>query len=148
LARFQTFLVPHDFSEDADAALDLAVELARRFGSRLHLLHAYQQPVDVLSPYGAAVPGNIGPELRAAALARLRKLAVSIEGLQTEVHAVEGPPAVVIAEQAEAIGADLVVMGTHGRTGLRHLLLGSVAERTLRSAPCPVLTVKKPEPAA
>jgi universal stress protein A len=144
LARFQTFLVPHDFSEDAEAALDAAIELARRLGAELHLLHAYQQPVDVLSPYGVAVPANIGPELRAAALARLRKIAEPISGLRCEAHAVEGPAAIVIAEQAQALGADLVVMGTHGRTGLRHLLLGSVAERTVRAAHCPVLTVKAP----
>jgi universal stress protein A len=144
LARFQTFLVPHDFSDDAEAALDAAVELARRLGAELHLLHAYQQPVDVLSPYGVAVPANIGPELRAAALARLREIAEPISGLKCQAHAVEGPAASVIAEQAQALGADLVVMGTHGRTGLRHLLLGSVAERTLRAAHCPVLTVKAP----
>jgi nucleotide-binding universal stress UspA family protein len=148
LARFETFLVPHDFSDDAQAALDTAVELARRLGAQLHLLHAYQQPVDVLSPYGVSVPANLGPELRAAALARLRQIAEPFAELRTEVLAVEGPPASVIAEQAEALGADLVVMGTHGRTGLRHLLLGSVAERTVRSAPCPVLTVKSREPAA
>jgi nucleotide-binding universal stress UspA family protein len=148
LARFQTFLVPHDFSEDADAALEAALELARRLGAEIHLLHAYQQPIDVLSPYGVAIPPNIGPELRAAGLARLQQIAARASGVRIEAHVVEGPPAVVIAEQARAIGADLVVMGTRGRTGLRHLLLGSVAERTVRTAPCPVLTVKAPEPAA
>lgn len=147
MARFETFLVPHDFSADADAALETAVELARRLGAELHLLHAYQQPLDVLSPYGVAIPPNVGPELRAAAQRRLDEIAKEISGLRIHVHAVEGPPALVIPEQAREIGADLVVMGTHGRSGLRHLLLGSVAERTVRSAPCPVLTVKAPESA-
>ena len=145
MARFETLLVPHDFSGDADAALDAAVELAMRLGASLHLLHVYQQPVDVLSPYGVAVPPNVGPELRSAALRRLEQLAARISGLQVESHVAEGPPALAIAEQARELGADLVVMGTHGRTGLRHLLLGSVAERTMRAAHCPVLTVKKSE---
>lgn len=145
MASFQTFLVPHDFSDDAEAALGTAVELARRLGARLHLLHVYQQPVDVLSPYGVAIPPNVGPELRAAAERRLQKIAARISGVPTEVHVAEGPPAPVIAEQARLLAADLLVMGTHGRTGLRHLLLGSVAERTMRTARCPVLTVKTPE---
>lgn len=148
MARFETLLVPHDFSDDAEAALDAAVELARRLGARLHLLHVYQQPVDVLSPYGIAIPPNVGPELRAAAQTRLEKLAERIPDLQVQVHVAEGPPALAIAETAEALAVDLVVMGTHGRTGLRHLLLGSVAERTMRTAPCPVLTVKAPEAGA
>ena len=148
MTRFQTFLVPHDFSDDAEAALEAAVELARRLDAQLHLLHVYQQPVDVLSPYGVAIPPNVGPELRAAAQSRLQKIAARISGVRIEVHVAEGPPALVITEQAQALAADLVVMGTHGRTGLRHLLLGSVAERTMRTAPCPVLTVKTPEPAA
>jgi len=148
VVRFQTLLVPHDFSDDAAAALEAAVELARRLGAQLHLLHVYQQPVDVLSPYGVAVPPNVGPELRAAAQSRLQKIAARISDLRVELHVAEGPPALVIAEQAQTLGVDLVVMGTHGRTGLRHLLLGSVAERTMRSAPCPVLTVKAPEPSA
>jgi nucleotide-binding universal stress UspA family protein len=147
VVRFQTLLVPHDFSDDAEAALETAVELARRLGSALHLLHVFQQPVDVLSPYGVAIPANVGPELRAAAQGRLEKIAARISGVRTEVHVAEGPPAQVIAEQARSLAADLVVMGTHGRTGLRHLLLGSVAERTMRTAPCPVLTVKRPESA-
>jgi universal stress protein A len=145
LARFRTFLVPHDFSEDADAALETAVELAGRLGAEIHLLHAYQQPIDVLSPYGVSIPANVGPELRAASLARLQQIAARATGARIQTHVVEGPPAIVIAEQARAIGADLVVMGTRGRTGLRHLLLGSVAERTVRTAPCAVLTVKAPE---
>ena len=142
MVRFETFLVPHDFSDDAEAALEAAVELARRLGARLHLLHVYQQPVDVLSPYGVAIQPNVGPELRAAAQGRLQQLAARISGVRVELHVAEGPPALAIAEQAQSLGADLVVMGTHGRTGLRHLLLGSVAERTMRTAPCPVLTVK------
>ena len=144
MPEYRTILVPHDFSEDADAALDTAVDLARRLHAELHLLHSYQQPLDVLSPYGVAMPPNLIPEIRDAALARLRRIAErhAGSGVRIGVRVVEGPPALAIEEAIGELGADLVVMGTRGLTGLRHLLLGSVAERTVRTAPCPVLTVK------
>jgi len=144
VAAFKTILVPHDFSDDANAALETALDLARRLGAEIHLLHSYQQPIDVLSPYGVAIPPSVIPEIREAALARLRKLAEQHAGAGVKLHVrvAEGAPSVAIVDAAEQLGADLVVMGTRGLSGLRHLLLGSVAERTLRTAPCPVLTVK------
>jgi nucleotide-binding universal stress UspA family protein len=144
VAPYQNLVVPHDFSDDAEAALDAAIALARQLGSELHLVHAYQQPADVLSPYGVAIPASVAPEIRESAERRLREVAARHEGAAVKIHlhVAEGVPWVVIDEAAREVGADLIVMGTRGLTGLRHLLLGSVAERTLRSASCPVLTVK------
>jgi len=150
VAEFKTILVPHDFSDDANAALETALDLARRLGAEVHLLHSYQQPIDVITPYGVAIPAGLLPEIRAAALARLRQIAErhAGSGVPLQVRVVEGSPSVAITDAAEQLRADLVVMGTRGLTGLRHLLLGSVAERTLRTARCPVLTVKAAAPKA
>ena len=144
MVRFETFLVPHDFSDDAEAALETALELARRLRAEVHLLHSYQQPIDVLTPYGVAIPAGVIPEIRDAALARLRAIAErhAGSGVKLHVRVVEGTPSLAITDAAEQLDAKLIVMGTRGLTGLRHLLLGSVAERTMRTAPCPVLTVK------
>ena len=147
MAEFKTILVPHDFSDDANAALETALDLARRLGAEIHLLHSYQQPIDALSPYGVAIPAGMIPEIRDAALARLRAIAErhAGSGVRLHVRVVEGTPSLAITDATESLHADLVVMGTRGLTGLRHLLLGSVAERTVRTARCPVLTVKAAE---
>lgn len=146
-----TLVVPTDFSEHSQAALDYAAGLAEALGARLLLLHAYHVP-----PPSVPMAGNVaaGAELQtllrnmrdasereiAAAAERARKT-----GVEVETRVVEGPPAEAIATVARDSGADLVVMGTHGRSGLGHLFLGSVAERTIRSAPCPVLTLRVAE---
>ena len=149
MTTFKRILVPHDFSDDAAAALDFAVELAKQLGGELHLLHAYRMPLEIFSPYGVAIPDSVMPEIREAASRRLKELSAQVKdaGLQVQLHLREGPPADSIAEAARELGADLIVMGTRGRTGLAHVVLGSVAERTVRSAPCPVLTLKTPEQA-
>jgi universal stress protein A len=146
---FQTFVVPYDFSEHSRAALQTAVDFARRFESDLHLVHVIQPPALAYDAYGgpgttAAAPVSL-LELREAAETALREVAASVEGesRSLEMHVVESasiPDA--IHEVAEKVGADLIVMGTHGRTGLAHVFLGSVAERTLRRSPCAVLTVQ------
>jgi universal stress protein A len=144
VTAFKRILVPHDFSDDASAALDFAIELAKQLGGELHLVHAYRLPIEVFSPYGVAIPDSVMPELRKGAELRLKELAARVEaaGLTARVHLREGAPAEVIAESARELGADLIVMGTRGRTGLAHVVLGSVAERTVRSSPCPVLTLR------
>lgn len=144
MTAFKRILVPQDFSDDASAALDFAIELAKQLGGELHLLHAYRPPIEVFSPYGVAIPDAVMPELRQAAERQLKELAARVEaaGLTAQVHLREGAAAEVIAESARELGVDLIVMGTRGRTGLAHVVLGSVAERTVRSAPCPVLTLR------
>lgn len=146
-ARYARIVVPHDFSPAADAALEAAIGLAKALGSELHLLHVYHRPVEILSPYEVPLPQSVVEEIRSAAKTRLERALepVRAAGLEATPHVVEGVPAEAIAETARSLPADLVVMGTRGLSGLKHVLLGSVAERTLRSAPCPVLTVKAPE---
>jgi nucleotide-binding universal stress UspA family protein len=142
---FHTILVPTDFSDDAETALDLALSLATDSGAAVHLLHAYEIPISAVPPYGVELPPSLSTDVRDAAARRLEKTAekVRARGLRCDAHLVHAPPVDGIVDAAERVRADLVVMGTRGLTGLKHVLLGSVAERTIRSAPCPVLTVKQ-----
>ena len=147
MVPFRTILVAHDFSKHAREALEHARELAKVTGADLHLLHALVEPIVVFPP---AVPGAAAAAVQGAELmlesrrAAEASLAAIERGLGTECqsHLAVGSPVAAICEMAGELGADLIVMGTHGRTGLVHMLLGSVAERTLRRAPCPVLTVR------
>jgi nucleotide-binding universal stress UspA family protein len=139
MAAFRTILVPYDFSQPAAHALAVAIDLARTHRSELRVLHA----IPPLYPlHGAPVmpsPGDV-----AAAEARLEKdVAAATKGrrlARVRTSVAVGPPAQCIL--AAARKADVVVMGTLGRTGLAHLLLGSVAERVVRYATVPVLTVR------
>jgi universal stress protein A len=141
----RAILVPVDFSPDSDRALGYAAELASALGSRLHLLHAYHVPSLAAAPYGSSLPQSVWDELRDAARSELeeRREKLVARGLDARAHLTTGVASEAIREAAVELGADLIVMGTRGRTGLAHVLLGSVAERTLRTAPCPVLTVKE-----
>jgi nucleotide-binding universal stress UspA family protein len=142
---YGTLVVPYDFSPCSEAALDTAVDLARRLRAALHLVHVVQMPL----AYGAgilgtpaAAPAIDAVEMRHRALTDLRHVADTVAGAP-QTHVLEGIGiADAIGEKAEELGADLIVMGTHGRTGLAHVFLGSVTERTLRRAPCPVLAVR------
>jgi nucleotide-binding universal stress UspA family protein len=138
---FERILCPVDFSETSVHAIEHAVAIANWSHARLSVLHAYPPifvPVPGL-PAPASRPG--GDELarareRACALAR----AAGATG-DVEVRVEVGHPAAAILDSAASLEADLVVIGTHGATGIEHLILGSVAERVLRKASCPVLTV-------
>lgn len=144
MSRFRTILVPTDFSADADLALERAIVWARASGGTLHLLHAYEIPLGTIPPYGVAVPEALLLGVRDAAAHRLEAAAQRVRGagVGVETHLATAPAAGAISETARELGADLIVMGTRGHTGLKHVLLGSVAERTVRTAPCPVLTLK------
>ncbi len=144
MSSIRTILVPVDFSEHSREALDYASGLARELGARLHLLHCYQINVGAVSPYGIVLPESLDRDVREAALAKLKEWSEkpAAEGLEVETSVTPLFPSEAVSSVAEEIGADLVVMGTRGLTGLKHVLLGSVAERTIRTAPCPVLTVK------
>jgi nucleotide-binding universal stress UspA family protein len=137
-------LVPTDFSSSAAAALDYAAALARRLGAEIHLFHAYHFPTYLIMPEQIATPGDFWESLRSSAAARLEAMRAPLvaAGIDTHLHVMEGAPASAILEAARSLPADLIVMGTRGRTGLKHVALGSVAERTVRMAPCPVLTLK------
>jgi nucleotide-binding universal stress UspA family protein len=144
--EIRIILVPTDFSDDAGTALEEAKDLARRFGSRLCLLHAYSITPYAVSPWNGGFGAEFVVEIRKGAEQALEELRKKVagEGIGVEALVEEGPPALVISDVAKRLPADLIVMGTRGRTGLAHVLLGSVAERTIRTAPCPVLTVKHP----
>ena len=150
MTRFTRILVPTDFSATADLALTQARDLAEAFGASLHLLHVFEDPYTAAA-YAPEVFATISPEYRDAALAdAARQLderldAAGRKELSGTTDLVVGPPAREIVRFAASHGIDLIVMGTHGRSGLAHLLLGSVAERVVRTAPCAVLTVREPE---
>ncbi|MBW2424973.1 MAG: universal stress protein [Deltaproteobacteria bacterium] len=147
--KIETILVPTDFSEDAQHALGTAKELARQFGSKLVLLHAYRVDLPMSTPAlggGFILPDGFYEDLRAHATKQVEELAAetSKEGFEVSGIAMEDRASVAIVEEAKRLPADLIVMGTRGLTGLKHVALGSVAERVVRDAPCPVLTVKAP----
>lgn len=145
MSAFRVILAPTDFSDASSTALDYAVGLARATGATLHLFHAYESPLLELAPYDFAFPRNLWDDVRKAAGEQLEawRARVADSGVVVEAHLTHGVPSDAIARVAGEIGADLIVMATHGRTGLAHVLLGSVSERTLRTAPCPVLSVKQ-----
>lgn len=141
---FQKILVPTDFSPHAQAALDLATELAKTCGAALCVLHAY----DVI-PY--TLPEGM-PLYDAGQLERMRQelgkqLALAKQSVEkagvreVDTKLCQGQTYAEIISAAESWGADVIVMGTHGRTGLAHLLLGSTAEKVVRKSPCAVITV-------
>jgi universal stress protein E len=136
-------LVATDFSPHADRALEEAARWAVALGSAIDLLHVYEAPLVELTPYHLAIPLQVLDGVRDAARERLEALRekLSADGIEAAVHLREGHAAEGIAAMARETGAELIVMGTRGNTGLVHVLLGSVAARTLRLAPCPVLTL-------
>jgi len=146
MVEFRKILVPVDFSSHSQQALEEAISLAKVFGSEVHLLHCYQIHPAAVSPYGIVIPENFEHDVRMAALRRLGEWREMVAGAGCKVqeHVSAHFPTEEIAAVAEKIGADLIVMGTRGLSGIKHVLLGSVAERTIRAAPCPVLTVKRP----
>jgi universal stress protein A len=146
MSRFKKILVPVDFSEHSTAALEAAVELASVFDSKLHLLHCYQIQPGGVSPYGIAIPSNYFAEIRDSAsrqLAEWQEKHVPA-AIPVDASMMSEFPSEAIVTTANEIGADLIVMGTRGLSGFKHVMLGSVAERTVRLAPCPVMTVHAP----
>jgi nucleotide-binding universal stress UspA family protein len=144
--RTTNVLVPTDFSDTADSALVYATMLAARLGASLHLLHVFSDPY-MLPTYAPDVYSEVPAVLREEALQRVdEELGIRVATIVLSVPAskavVTGPAAREIVRYAAAHGIDLIVMGTHGRRGVAHLLLGSVAEHVVRTAPCPVLTVR------
>jgi nucleotide-binding universal stress UspA family protein len=148
---FKTILFATDFSPASKVAFEVAAALARDYRARLIAMHVIEPVQMGFSEFNA----YIGPdEDKGRAMEMLQALKAPSAMVTIEHRLLEGAAATVIAETAEETGADLIVMGTHGRSGLTRLVMGSVAEEVLRRAPCPVLTirgavpVKTPEPAA
>jgi len=140
----ERILVPLDFSENTPAVLEWASHLAEEHASRVILLHAYHLPVEFQQLEGAYLPPDFWASVKSEAEEQLAEHAERLRaaGLEVETAVCEGYAATVIVEEAARRDADLVVIGTHGLSGLKHLLLGSIAERVVQKSPCPVLTVK------
>lgn len=141
-------LFPTDFTEHAERAQAYALALARRFDTEVELLTSvYVSPVPV-GPYTYAPPRDYLERSREVARAALEEAAraFSEQGVRATCRLADRDPSLAICERAEEWDAELIVMGTVGRTGLRHLFIGSVAERTARLAPCPVLTAHAESP--
>jgi nucleotide-binding universal stress UspA family protein len=137
-------LVPTDFSRTSERALRYAIGLARAFGSEITLLHVFDtRVVENVFHIHQLTPERAREEMQRSAEERMDRLRESAgtEGVPVAVRYAEGLPPRVVQETAEEIRADLIVMGTHGETGLAQLLYGATAEGVVRGAPCPVLTV-------
>ena len=140
----KTILVPTDLSEGGAYALDYACELAAKLGATVHLLNVISIPFMAVPEAGSAIAPTVldsvihENQVALDKLADARREKASIG--ETLLHT--GDARDDILHTAETLGADLIVMGTHGRSGFMHLLLGSVAERVVRTAKCPVLTVR------
>jgi nucleotide-binding universal stress UspA family protein len=139
-------LVPTDFSVHANAALGYALDLSRALGATVGVLNVIEEPLAAgmwaSEVYTAEIAG-LTINLTKDAEERLRRTAAEPGAEGLIVHGIRiGRPAPTIVEVAAEVAADLIVMGTAGRSGIAHVLMGSVAERVVRTAPCPVLTVR------
>ncbi|HZZ85134.1 MAG TPA: universal stress protein [Anaeromyxobacteraceae bacterium] len=138
-------LCPVDFSDPARGAMKAAAEIARQFDGELLLFHAYQLPGYTLPEGSVVASPRMLQDLADQAETHLEEWKRLAEGMGAPRVTIEkgiGEPAFEIVELARERGCDLVVVGTHGRTGFAHALLGSTAERVVRRAGCPVLTVR------
>lgn len=148
-ATIKKILVPTDFSECSRHAMDQALDLAVALNAEIVLLHASEVPQGLPRDAQIQAEGrgwHVSEYLESTALKELTAAAQELEarGARVTVRAGIGTPSEVIGNVARDVGADLVVVGTHGRTGIRRALLGSVAERVLRHSRVPVLTVRTP----
>jgi nucleotide-binding universal stress UspA family protein len=138
-------VVPLDFSEHAELALSYAKQLSALYDAEMHLLHVVDELIypDFYPPIMPS-SGSITEELRDQSTARMKGLLENVTGTETraEVHVRAGKAAPTIAAFAAEHAADIIVIASHGLTGVKHILLGSVTEQVVRQAPCPVLTVK------
>lgn len=144
--RIETIIVATDFSETAQHAIDVAVDYARHFEAQLVLLHAYNVEIPIASPMmtgSYVLPDRFFEEVGQQARQEVERAAREIEekGVSAVGVALDEPAALAIVDEAKERKADLIVMGTRGLTGLKHVALGSVADKVVRTAPCPVLTV-------
>ena len=150
MVQMKHILVATDFGEAADTALRYGRTLARSFGATLHVLHVAENVL--LRNFGGdgytAIMPNLQHDLDEAARKELDELLIDNDRPAVHTKGVlltSNAPAFTIVDYAKTASIDLIVMGTHGRGGMAHLLMGSVAERVVRMAPCPVLTVHHPE---
>ncbi len=143
MININKILIPTDFSETAQAATQYAVELAKKFNAKLYLLHVIEDPIVYMPMFESyALPPK--EDFENFAKTRLENWILDEDkvGLDVETSWVHGNPFVDILKFGKRESVDLIVVGTHGRSFTAHLLLGSVAEKVVRKASCPVLTVR------
>jgi nucleotide-binding universal stress UspA family protein len=140
---FRHILVPTDFGEPSARAVNLGIELAVKFEAKLTLLHAYEVPLYTY-PQAEAIVVDLFTPIEQAAREQLNSALASVQQKLPQAKAIlrSGVPWREILSAVEEVAADVVVMGTHGRRGVTHALLGSVAEKIVRLSPVPVLTVR------
>jgi len=153
MARIMRILVPIDFSETSDLALAYAKDLAEALGASLHVLHVFEDPyvIGTFSPevYGYVPEGWRETALQAAEENLLSRFPSSEQfRFNGSAQIVTGNAVKATLSYAEQEQIDLIVMGTHGRSGMAHLLIGSVTEKVVRAASCPVLTIRHPQAAS
>jgi nucleotide-binding universal stress UspA family protein len=145
MKKVSTILFANDFSEGSDNAFDYALYLAREFSARLVLIHVINEPVDLRGFYVPHISfENLEKEIADGAQKMMDSFCDNnLKDFDNfEQSVISGVPADEIVKKAADSGADLIVMGTHGRKGMDHLLFGSTAERVVRYAGCPVMTVR------
>jgi nucleotide-binding universal stress UspA family protein len=149
MIELKRILVPTDFSEHSERAAVYAAELAKRYGAEIHCIHVSDIPADLLatSTYYMTGPSEqFVEQVRDESKKSLDAFAAkNFPGLEAKAVFLEGRPFVEIIRYTRDEKIDLVVIATHGRSGLKHALFGSVAEKVVRKAPCPVLVVKRDE---
>ena len=142
----KTILVPIDFSSNSTMALDYARTMAGRFGASIHLVHVCEMPsvaTASMDAYAIAFSDS-NQRFGQEAESELAKVSASLQGFKVSTEVLFGHPSKCIVSAAEEHGVDMIVMGTHGHGPVMHVLMGNVAERVVRTAPCPVLTVREP----
>ena len=147
MIRFRHILVPVDFEAPSQEALEVAVDLALAFDAKLTLIHAWEVPAAAYTPM-EYVPADFWTAIEQAATEQLKSTVEQVRKRLPRAESIlaKGPPVhEVILTGAARTKADLIVMGTHGRRGLSHALLGSVAEKVVRLSPVPVLTIRGKE---
>ena len=141
MISIKNILMPTDLSDYAGYALNYAREFASTYGANLHLLHV----LDLYWLGSGTVIANALPQYQQDKQDQLNAIKSEIEGVDVKATVATGVPHVEIVRYARDHDIDLIVLATHGRTGISHALIGSVAEKVVQMAPCPVLTVKHPE---
>ncbi len=142
---FKKILVPLDFSDYTEEIMKVAVQIAEKFGSAIHLLHVIPN-MDYFTPYESFLSAenlvNIQRDIEREVGKDMEVVAKNIKDISVTKAVHTGVAFLEIIDYVRTENIELVVMGTHGRGGLEHILIGSVAEKVVRKSPCPVLTIR------